>query len=142
MARTRRQATSNADNQEQRRLLIVKEVARGFLRFPVALLDLAQDGEAIACALTRIRCSQGVFTVPTLVDAVIVRRPCDLRRGRESGSTRCQMQKSTARKFHGVPSLNCWQRDRLFRFNVCRFDNRPPFLDLGFLKRAKRFGRR
>ncbi len=81
-------------------MLIVKEVARGFLRFPVALLDLAQDGEAIACALTRIRCSQGVFTVPTLVDAVIVRRPCDLRRGRESGGTRCQMQKSTARKFH------------------------------------------
>jgi hypothetical protein len=31
-------------------------------------------------------------------------RPRDVRHGRESGSTGCQMQKSTAVKFHGVPS--------------------------------------
>jgi hypothetical protein len=32
-------------------------------------------------------------------------RPCESQRGRKRGSTRCQMQKLTARKFHGFPPL-------------------------------------
>jgi hypothetical protein len=47
---------------------------RGLLGLPVTLFDLAKDGESIASTLPRIRCSQCVFAVPTLVDAVIVRK--------------------------------------------------------------------
>jgi hypothetical protein len=42
------------------------------LGLPVSLLDLAKDGEAVAGALTSVCRSQRVFTVPTLVDAVVV----------------------------------------------------------------------
>jgi hypothetical protein len=33
-------------------------------------------------------------------------RPRDSRKGRESGSSRCEMQKLAARYFHDVPSIN------------------------------------
>jgi hypothetical protein len=42
------------------------------LGLPVALLDLAKDGKSIASTLTRIGRSQGVFTVPTPINVVIV----------------------------------------------------------------------
>ena len=35
-------------------------------------------------------------------------RPRDARHGRQRGSTRCQMQKSSAGTFHGVLSLKCY----------------------------------
>src|SRR6266516_1869946 len=48
------------------------------------------------------------------------------------------MQKSTTGKFHGVDSLKCLRRWGLFPLNVCCLHDRPPFLDLGLLKGAKR----
>ena len=48
------------------------EVARGLLGLPVALLDLAEDCQAIASTLTCVGCPQCVFAVPTLIDSVIV----------------------------------------------------------------------
>ena len=61
------------DNKIQASLkAIVDEVTGGLLGLPVALLDLAEDGEAIASALARVGRPQCVFTVPTLVDAVVV----------------------------------------------------------------------
>src|SRR5215467_2219880 len=39
------------------------------------------------------------------------------------------------------PSLKCGRRDALFRLDVRRLDDRPPFLDLGLLIGTKRLRR-
>src|SRR5262249_60894028 len=49
------------------------------------------------------------------------------------------MQKSSAGKFHSVPSLKCWRRDTSFRLDAGRLDDRPPFLGLGLVEGMKRF---
>src|SRR5262249_45750935 len=62
-----------------------------------------------------------------------------MREGRESGSARGQMQECAAGKFHGLPLCNVG--DALFRLDVRRLDDRPPFLDLGLLIGTKRLRR-
>src|SRR5215469_10222212 len=66
-------------------------------------------------------------------------RPRDARDDRERGSARSEMQKSTARKSHSVPSVICRQSDALFRLDARSLDDRPPFLGLGLVKGMKRF---
>jgi len=53
-------------------LQVVNEVARSLLGLPVALLNLAKNGEAITSALPRIRSPQSIFTVSALVDTVAI----------------------------------------------------------------------
>jgi hypothetical protein len=47
-------------------------------------------------------------------------RACDARSSRERGSARCQMQKTSAGKFHGVPSTIYVQRGRVVRIDYAR----------------------
>jgi hypothetical protein len=121
----RGQSTGDADDQEQRGVEIVDQIARGFLGFPVALLDLPQDGGAVATALARRRAAQRIFSVPALVDLRIVRKGAQNR-----------LEFILANRQHA--NIYDWLRQRILPVSSLAFEGRPTDTDFPVPRATKR----